>query len=71
MLRLAPGTANEIGGTTNLPLVQLVLFRLVLLHKIIKNFAESFLIRLQCWDDVLDGSLHKNAIDQAKALSFF
>ena len=63
MTMLVTGTANKIGGTTNLPLVQLVLFRLVLLHKIVKNFAKSFLIRLQCRDDILDGSLHKNAIN--------
>lgn len=71
MPRLVSGTANNIGSKTNLPLVQLVLFRLVLLHEIIKNFAESFLIRLQCWDDVLDSSLHQDTVNQAKALSIF
>jgi glycopeptide antibiotics resistance protein len=56
---------------TYLPLVQVVLFRLVLLHQIIQDFLQPVLISLQCGNNILDCSLHQDSVYESEALAIF
>lgn len=54
---------------TYLPLLKIILLRLVLLDKIIKDLAETFLVGLEGRHYILDGPLDKHTVDEAETLS--
>ena len=56
-------------GVPYLPLLEFVLLSVVLLDEIIQDLLQSFRIGLDGGDHILDRPLHKDAVDQAEALS--
>lgn len=59
----------QVSRFTCLPGIQLVLLRLVVLDKVIQDLFQPVLVCLKCWDHVLDRSLDKDTIDEAKAFA--
>ncbi len=60
---------QRVALCTYFPLLQLVLFRLVLLDKVIEHLLQAIRIGFQGRNDILDSSFHQNAIYQAEALA--
>lgn len=56
---------------TYLPLIQLILFRLVLLDQIVQHLLQAFGVRLERRHHVLDGPLDQDPVDHAEALALF
>lgn len=52
-----------------LPLIQLILLRLVLLHQVIQYLLQPVLISLQRRNNILDRSLYKNPINQPETFA--
>jgi hypothetical protein len=58
-----------MAATTYLPLVQLILFRLVLLDQVFEHLFQALLVRLKSRDHVFDCPLDQDAVDKAEALA--
>lgn len=57
------------GVMSCLPFLQIVLFCLILLYKIVKDLLQPVRIGLEGGHHVFDRPLHEDAIDHAEALS--
>jgi len=54
---------------TYLPLLQIVLLGLVLLDQVIQHLLQPLCVGLEGGHDILDSSLHQDAIDHAETLA--
>lgn len=57
------------GPSTNLPLVQIILLCLVLLHQVVEHLSQPLPVRLEGGHHILHGPLNQDAIDQSEAFA--